>query len=478
MNKLFDKQIPLVEENDIAIKSHFYPFLQTLNSSVKPSVPIDIKKHKLKILVYNLDGGVTTKLQNNHPIINRIIKTHYPHIMAFLDVRHSSLPKIDIPGYSLVTYAPGDPKTYHHVGGILVYKRNDVMTKISVEYKSDVADLIVLKNTATERVNTYLLIGYCRPYKASNMYIIRPFWSEMNKQIEHIRNTDSGANIIISGDLNAKLGVLTHDKHTSYNYNGNSLRSLINTFNLRLANVKYQPGVPTFYMHGKAKSSSIIDMTLSNKLYRNISNFQIDHSRVFKTHKQIITTLNTSDICINDMDPIYAIGSRVTKNKEILKDVENLQTKHHSLILKYILNTEEYKGCNGKQLSHFVTIFSYYSMIKCLINSNGLYRANSHDAWINANLEIQSLNDQMILHMNDPDKIEELTSLYNAKRNELIEKKINENSESIVTQKKHHAEKYLKKLFVQNDQKTTIQNLMYEGKNVPTDDALYHFYKN
>ena len=120
-NKIFEKDIPPVTEEDIAYTTHQYPFLHIFNSTISPKTDVDIKKHKLRVSVLNIDGGATEKLQNHHPYINRLIKTHFPHLMVFLDIRKQTIPNIHIPGYTLMAFSPGDKETLHSIGGILIY---------------------------------------------------------------------------------------------------------------------------------------------------------------------------------------------------------------------------------------------------------------------------------------------------------------------------------------------------------------------
>ena len=85
-NMIFDKDTPPITVDELAYNHHQYPFLQLLNADIQPKTNVNVDKFKLKISVLNLDGGATTKLQDHHPYINRLIKTHYPHLMV-LNIR-------------------------------------------------------------------------------------------------------------------------------------------------------------------------------------------------------------------------------------------------------------------------------------------------------------------------------------------------------------------------------------------------------
>ena len=61
---LFDKTTPPTDEEDLAYKTHQYPFLRVFNSEITPKTDVNIKNLQLKFSVMNLDGGVTEKLQD------------------------------------------------------------------------------------------------------------------------------------------------------------------------------------------------------------------------------------------------------------------------------------------------------------------------------------------------------------------------------------------------------------------------------
>ena len=83
----------------------------------------------------------------------------------------------------------------------------------------------------------------------------------------------------------------------------------------------------------------------------------------------------------------------------------------------------------------------------------------------------------MILHMNDKAKTAELMELFNAKRNELIQAKIQSNTNNLMLSKKHESEKQLKRFFLQQNEKAVIQNLYYNDEYLPADTAMFKYYK-
>ena len=131
-HQIYDKEVLPLHHSEIASLIYQYPHLQLFATEISPKVSLTSQPQSLIISCLNLDGGAKRKLTNDHPYIFNIIRSHNPHVMAFLDTRLYSTPDFNIPGYSLVTFSKGDSNTYHHIGGVLIYKRIDVLNKIDI----------------------------------------------------------------------------------------------------------------------------------------------------------------------------------------------------------------------------------------------------------------------------------------------------------------------------------------------------------
>ena len=156
---IYDKEIIPITDNSVSSLIHQYPFLQPFAPKINPKITLDINQEMLTISCLNIDGGAKTKLTNDHPYIYNIIRSHNPHIMAFLDTRLQDAPDFNIPGYELVAYSTGDDNTYHHIGGVLVYKRIDLLQEIKIVRINNDTDTIIISITV-QGVSHYMTFAY------------------------------------------------------------------------------------------------------------------------------------------------------------------------------------------------------------------------------------------------------------------------------------------------------------------------------
>lgn len=222
-HQIYDKEVLPISSEDLPTILHQYPFLQLFHPNINPETKIQIKTRSLTISCLNTDGGAKNKLTNDHPYIYNIIKTHDPHIMAFLDTRLQSSPNFNIPGYTLIAISYGGDDTAHHIGGILVYKRIDVINKISIIHINHNTDTVILAYD-NDGITHYITFCYCRPYKKRNKTKINSFYSNLNFQTSKLFNQSANCSHLIMGDFNARLGIITGDHNAAFNPNAKKLR--------------------------------------------------------------------------------------------------------------------------------------------------------------------------------------------------------------------------------------------------------------
>ena len=78
--------------------------------------------------------------------------------------------------------------------------------------------------------------------------------------------------------------------------------------------------------------------------------------------------------------------------------------------------------------------------------------------------------------LNDDDKLVELEKRYNEKLSDLKLKRIRKHTECIQESKLHQKQKYLKRMFLSQNQSINIQNLWYNDEYIERDTALQQFY--
>ena len=103
------------------------------------------------------------------------------------------------------------------------------------------------------------------------------------------------------------------------------------------------------------------------KQFRNIHNFEIDQSKIYKSHKPMITIINSTDVNISNINPIYFLRRQATKNISICEKANNMQDKHCNKILHFINETDQFSLDEKRIISHIVTLLCYYSIIKNIL---------------------------------------------------------------------------------------------------------------
>ena len=82
-----------------------------------------------------------------------------------------------------------------------------------------------------------------------------------------------------------------------------------------------------------------------------------------------MTTLNTSNIPISNINPIYSIRKKNTKNEKMLKEVEDLKNEHYNKIKHLFSLIDQPNVAEHDLMSKIITISCFYCIIKSLMTS-------------------------------------------------------------------------------------------------------------
>ena len=447
--------------------------------NINPKISLDLHSETLTISCLNIDGGAKKKLTNDHPYIYNIIRSHNPHIMAFLDTRLSDVPDFNIPGYELVAFSKGDVNTYHHIGGVLVYKRIDVLPTIDVIHVNHDTDTIIISITV-KKIKHFITFAYCRPYKKKNKHKINRFILIYTlKLIIPITNSNKQSHLLM-GDFNARLGVITGDHNHAYNKNSKHLRRVLHQHSLDVVNSKFARGSITFVKQQKGKkASSIIDLAISNNTHQHISKFFINQNKKFKTHKPIICKMNIDKIKVSDINPVYTFSSHKSSNEKLIAENDKLTQSKLFQLNKMIDKLNIIPNMhNSDAISNIITYFTYYLLMRSLIRLYVVKRINSTDEWHNSNVDIAALNSEIRLDIDNDDRLKILENKYNECLNKLKQKEIDSNTDKILHYRTHNKQKFLKKLFISQNQQSIIHNLHYKNDYLPKNIAHHNYYKD
>ena len=182
---------PEIKNHAIAKKIRKFPFLHFYAPKNKVIRITKETRTGLTFLCLNIDNQIT-RLQNDHPYIKRILTTHNPDIMGFLDTGLSTLPKFTIPGYSLTSQTNADDSD---TGGLLIYQKNSLGPIVTVRNKNKKANVIWLDVQQRKR-KISIAFGYCRPKRPSNNPQTTAFYNCMNRNIDKIRKNSKNPKII------------------------------------------------------------------------------------------------------------------------------------------------------------------------------------------------------------------------------------------------------------------------------------------
>lgn len=249
-------------------------------------------------------------------------------------------------------------------------------------------------------------------------------------------------------------------------------------YRLDVVNSKFSRGMVTYSKNTKGKKScSIIDYAISNNTNTFVENFVINQNRKFKAHKPIICKMKLNKVNISEIDPIYNFGSFSSSNPQLLLDNKNMINSKLKILNKMI-NLLDLKPTqtNKSVISDILSYLIYYLLMKAMITVFGIKRVNSFDEWHNTNVDIAALNAEIKLNLPDDDRLKVLTTKYNKCINDLKQKQIDDNTNKIINYRSHNKEKFLKKLFLANNQQSIVQNIRYKNQFFPKNIAhrLYH----
>ena len=137
-----------------------------------------------------------------------------------------------------------------------------------------------------------------------------------------------------------------------------------------------------------------------------------------------------------------------------------------------------YNMLHAKTISEILSYFTCYLMMRSILNLFGVKRVNSTDEWHKSNVDIAALNSEIRLDITDDDRLSTLENKYNECINNIKQKQIDSNTQKILNYRTHNKQKFLKKLFVSQNQQVITQNLKYKNKFLPKNIAHRSYYKD
>ena len=297
MNNMLPKEVIMADPKDIPGLMHQLPMTQIYDPNINPLHANVIQLDGAKFLYINIDGQSQTMIGPNSPILDHMLRQHNPHYFAVADIR-KNIPK-HIFGYTRITYKTGNPD-YNSIGGIAIFKKNNIKTKVQVIKIDAISDLIWI------RINNQMIaVGYSRPNGSSNKLLIKKFFNTLNNDIDNYKNyCGKKTEVFIVGDLNARMGITTGDKIKN-SQSAQLLRGLLNKHNLKIANAAYQFGIPTYT---KSNGTSIIDVAICNNPKEQLSDFLVDTSAIFRAHRPILMQMQNSAATITEINPVYSLS--------------------------------------------------------------------------------------------------------------------------------------------------------------------------
>ena len=369
-----------------------YPFLQMYDPNIKPIISTKITIKNMKIGFLNINGNAKYKINLIHPYMQQLIIQHRLDIIILIDTRKSNKPEWKLPGYKLAAHkSPIQNNNDCKIGGILVYYKSNLKTKIELIQKTVGFNTIwlSLKNTKTNNI-TYLAANYVRPFDLDNYERSTVFFDTLEKDIMKFKNKCH--NIIVVGDFNARLGEVTNDfnKETykpMYNDHSFPMTCLLQTTGLIIANPAHAPGILTCLSKDtQHKGGSIIDFVMTNKL-NNIETLKIDTNPVFQDHRPVIFTLRNIKCSVTSCDKHF-IFRHFKPNDTDLKTHETIIKNRIPEINKFAKNIKDYISLNDRIfISNIVTTCVWYTIHLATIQGFGIIDTQSMNRWYKTSVD-------------------------------------------------------------------------------------------
>jgi hypothetical protein len=239
------------------------------------------------------------------------ILKYKPQILILSETKYDI--NYNINNYDLIKI--NNPKNNKH--GITMFCLKNIRKNILRCWCDNKNDIILC-----EFPTTFIISGYCPPNSVKNKTKQIEFWKNLNKIIENLK-TDK--QVILIGDFNARLGLLTGDKIEPKNINTINIQKIINKNKLKILNTIKHYGKPTFMRnHGK----SIIDLILVPKI-KNMD-MQILNNNIYNNdHFPILCDIKTNKP-LKDYSNCYNINFKKQnefKTNTILKKLKWLTIK-------------------------------------------------------------------------------------------------------------------------------------------------------
>ena len=296
---------------------------------------------KISILQCNIGGAPSTRLSPGMPL-RMAIQDHRPSFVALTETktRSNKIPALD--GYECITL---DPFELGSSGGVALYYRKLLCYTVSIALSSTENSLlwIRLDNVDSMKKVIYIAVVYAptaTPYNATQRTKIDNFYDELNTTIPRFQ---SKGHVLLVGDFNARLGVITGD-HAS-NRNKEPFLNCLDEHRLTNVNVTHCWGQYTFENQSNL-SRSIIDF--------------------------LVTDLPTSNIKSHRVLPIIIGTSSQTAHHPLLS-VFQISAKCESTHIRY---RPKWRGLNNLNTDKFLSALqSELEMLQKLPTFNGLRRA-------------------------------------------------------------------------------------------------------
>ena len=268
------------------------------------------------------------------------------------------------------------------------------------------------------------------------------------------------------------MGNKTGDHNEVNNLNSNLMNSFLRNTNMHIANSNYRRGEYTYERRGK---KSIIDLCISQNPTKDMKNLTIDHHIMFTGDHKPITVQSHVKCQITSIQPIYRIGTKSTCNKNLKNHIHSQTVAMMSQIRKGIrkASKQPHTQKDREMFSHLATIMAIYAMMRALIKTHGITTLTGHKKWHNTSQKLIDINTRLY---NEPENHKELCKDFYRQLFHEQQQLAMYNANYLENNPIHEKQKFLKKQYNQAKNTNVQTHLTYKDTEMPTNEALYHFY--